>query len=157
MHFQMHNNCSTCMTYLYLEISMTKPKFITAAPNAATPGDLHVLINGTHSLRLIQNKTSETCLTLSYIHLISWKLLHYFLNAFYFRILLFSLPLPSFCEYYWWRQSQWLFAECLLTRCQQSTKGLSWLTLCNHDLPYAILNKSRQQVLLIWKPYRFSR
>lgn len=59
------------MTYLYLEISMTKPKFITAAPNEATPGDLHVLINGRLSLPLIQNTTSETSLTLSYIQLIS--------------------------------------------------------------------------------------
>lgn len=47
MHFQLHNNCSTCMTYMYLEIRMSKPKFITSAPKAATPGDLRVLINGT--------------------------------------------------------------------------------------------------------------
>lgn len=59
------------MTYLYLEISMSKPKFITWAPKAATPGDLHVLINGTCSLQLTQNETSETSLTLSCIYLIS--------------------------------------------------------------------------------------
>lgn len=59
------------MTYLYLEISMGKPKFITSAPNAATPGDLHVLINGTCSLQLTQSKTSEISLTLPHNYLIS--------------------------------------------------------------------------------------
>lgn len=59
------------MTYLHLEISMSNPKFITPGPKAATPGDLHVLINGTRSLQLTQNETSETSLTLSYISLIS--------------------------------------------------------------------------------------
>lgn len=59
------------MTYLYLESGMSKPKFITSAPNTAIPGDLHVLINGTRSLQLIQSKTSEISLTLSHNHLIS--------------------------------------------------------------------------------------
>lgn len=68
MHVQLHNNCSTCMTYLHLEISMSKPKFITPAPKAATPGDLRVLINGTRSLQLTQNETSETSLT--FLHLL---------------------------------------------------------------------------------------
>lgn len=71
MHFQLHNNCSTCVTYLYLEISRRKPKFIALATKAATPGDLCVLINGMSSLWLIQNEISETSLTLSYFHLIS--------------------------------------------------------------------------------------
>ena len=59
------------MTYLYLEISTCKPKFIALGPKAATPSDLHVLINSTRSLWLTQNETSETSLTLFHFYLIS--------------------------------------------------------------------------------------
>lgn len=125
MYFQLHNNCSTCVTYLYLEISMSKPKFITSAPKAATPGDSHVLINSSCSLRLIQSAPSETSRTLPYTLLVIWKILTYLHKGSNVHILLSILTSTSIFWVILVRIIALFSERSLTSRCQQCTKVLS--------------------------------